>query len=173
MKVYTREEQLQWIARLDRRFSSAAVLIENSRSELLIVKANYKSHWSLPGGIVDAGESPAEAAVREVFEEVGINISKDDLEFVALASRKSSDYMTHQFIFSIILDDEKLTNIKLQESEIESYQFIKKSEVDQFDGELLWIIPYWAKREFGYFETKIEEGSGLRKESVVFRLSII
>ena len=53
------------MASLDRRFSSAAVLIENEQGELLIVKAGYKDHWSLPGGIVDTGESPLEAAVRE------------------------------------------------------------------------------------------------------------
>ena len=62
---FTDEERRAWLASLDSRFSSAAVLIENEQGELLIVKAGYKDHWSLPGGIVDAGESPLEAAVRE------------------------------------------------------------------------------------------------------------
>ena len=58
---FTNEQRRTWLASLDRRFSSAAVLIENEQGELLIVKSNYKDHWSLPGGIVDPGESPLEA----------------------------------------------------------------------------------------------------------------
>ncbi len=31
-------------------------------------------HWGLPGGYVERGESVSEAAVREVFEETGVEI---------------------------------------------------------------------------------------------------
>jgi 8-oxo-dGTP pyrophosphatase MutT (NUDIX family) len=31
--------------------------------------------WALPKGLIDAGESPAETAVREVFEETGLTAS--------------------------------------------------------------------------------------------------
>lgn len=32
------------------------------------------SHWIVPGGGLEPGETPAEAAVREVFEETGIRV---------------------------------------------------------------------------------------------------
>jgi ADP-ribose pyrophosphatase YjhB (NUDIX family) len=38
---------------------------------LLFVKEPEEGLWSLPGGWADVGESPSEAAVREVFEEAG------------------------------------------------------------------------------------------------------
>lgn len=41
-----------------------------------MVRENFeliKSYWKLPGGMVDLGESIKQAAVREVFEETGIN----------------------------------------------------------------------------------------------------
>jgi ADP-ribose pyrophosphatase YjhB (NUDIX family) len=34
----------------------------------------YRGRWDLPGGFVEAGESPAEAVRREVFEETGLRI---------------------------------------------------------------------------------------------------
>ena len=74
-------------------------LIENEQGELLIVKAGYKDHWSLPGGIVDAGESPLEAAVREVKEEVDIQVDPKDLKLAMVASRHSDEFLTHQFVF--------------------------------------------------------------------------
>jgi 8-oxo-dGTP diphosphatase len=36
---------------------------------------SFPGHWCFPGGQVEAGESPAHAAVREAFEETGLRIS--------------------------------------------------------------------------------------------------
>ena len=47
MVQYTKEQRQKWMANLDARFSSAAVLIENTKGELLILKANYKDNWGL------------------------------------------------------------------------------------------------------------------------------
>jgi ADP-ribose pyrophosphatase YjhB (NUDIX family) len=38
---------------------------------LLLVKERSDGLWTLPGGWVDIGESPSEAAVREIYEESG------------------------------------------------------------------------------------------------------
>ncbi len=47
---------------------------------MLLVRHSYgKERWSLPGGEVDQGESPAEAAVREAREEAGIEVELDHL----------------------------------------------------------------------------------------------
>ena len=58
---------------------TAGVLIINEDGKYLAVHPTGYSHedgqWSLPKGIVDEGESPIEAAKREVFEETGIDLS--------------------------------------------------------------------------------------------------
>lgn len=41
-------------------------------------------YYALVSGHVEAGESLKQATVREAFEEVGITIKKEDLEFVCL-----------------------------------------------------------------------------------------
>ena len=47
---------------------------------MLLVRENYgRRRWGLPGGVVEPGETPAEAAIREVAEETGLNVELDDL----------------------------------------------------------------------------------------------
>lgn len=42
----------------------------------------FEGHWVLPGGLVEQGETAREACVREVTEEVGLDVQID--EFVGL-----------------------------------------------------------------------------------------
>jgi len=53
------------------------VVITNSNNEILMVMASrgfFTGCWTLPGGFVDYGEHPREAAQREAKEELGITI---------------------------------------------------------------------------------------------------
>jgi mutator protein MutT len=60
------------------RAASAAVFRDGR--VLIARRANPPHLWSLPGGRVGAGETPEQAAIREVREETGV-----DCEIVALA----------------------------------------------------------------------------------------
>jgi 8-oxo-dGTP diphosphatase len=55
-----------------------AVIWDASRRRLLLVKRGHEPDaglWSLPGGRVEAGESDAEALVREMREETGLTVT--------------------------------------------------------------------------------------------------
>jgi 8-oxo-dGTP diphosphatase len=54
-----------------------------SAGKLLLVRGR-RGLWSTPGGHLEFGESPAEAAVRETWEETGIRVCK--VEFIALTN---------------------------------------------------------------------------------------
>jgi ADP-ribose pyrophosphatase YjhB (NUDIX family) len=58
-----------------------AVVLRPGRrgTEVLLVKRTSPRAWELPGGFINAGESPSEAMAREVREETGILVRIDRL----------------------------------------------------------------------------------------------
>jgi 8-oxo-dGTP diphosphatase len=52
---------------------AAGVLFRDQHGRVLLVKPSYKAGWEIPGGYVEPGESPKQAARREVREELGID----------------------------------------------------------------------------------------------------
>lgn len=58
-----------------RHLTASMVIIDPATSRVLLVHHNATGLWLFPGGHVDDGETPAEAAVREVREETGVRAS--------------------------------------------------------------------------------------------------
>jgi 8-oxo-dGTP diphosphatase len=58
---------------LARKYMSAGVLFfrQGREGHVLLVNPTYKPQWEIPGGVVEEGESPYTAALREVAEELG------------------------------------------------------------------------------------------------------
>jgi 8-oxo-dGTP diphosphatase len=56
----------------------AAVIIQNEQGEILFLE-QQNGVYGIPGGIVDAGETPMMAAIREALEEACINV---ELEYI-------------------------------------------------------------------------------------------
>jgi 8-oxo-dGTP pyrophosphatase MutT (NUDIX family) len=51
---------------------ASGVLLFDERDRVLLVDPTYKPGWEFPGGVVEPGEAPARAGMREVAEETGI-----------------------------------------------------------------------------------------------------
>ena len=51
---------------------AAGVLFTDDQDRILMVVPTYKDYYDIPGGYVEHGETPYQAAQREVFEELGI-----------------------------------------------------------------------------------------------------
>ncbi len=57
------------------RFSPAVgveAMVVNSSGEFLLVQRKDNEHWAMPGGVAEIGETPAEAVLRELWEEAGL-----------------------------------------------------------------------------------------------------
>ncbi|MFJ5773947.1 NUDIX domain-containing protein [Streptomyces sp. NPDC093094] len=53
---------------------AAGVLLFDEQDRVLLVDPTYKPGWEFPGGVVEPGEAPARAGVREVAEETGVRL---------------------------------------------------------------------------------------------------
>jgi 8-oxo-dGTP pyrophosphatase MutT (NUDIX family) len=56
------------------RLGCSAVLLSPDRSSVLLTRRRDNGQWCLPGGMIEAGESVAEACEREVMEETGLQV---------------------------------------------------------------------------------------------------
>lgn len=61
--------------RLPKKRTIAQGVLRNEHGEILLCQLTYKKEWDLPGGVIDPSESPATCVVREVQEELGIEVS--------------------------------------------------------------------------------------------------
>ncbi|THA22919.1 NUDIX domain-containing protein [Streptomyces sp. A1277] len=55
---------------------AAGVLLFDEHDRFLLVDPTYKPGWEFPGGVVETGEAPAQAGIREVEEEIGIRLEQ-------------------------------------------------------------------------------------------------
>jgi len=56
------------------RLGCSAVVFDTTREKILLTQRTDNGQWCLPGGRIEAGESVAEACVRETWEETGLQV---------------------------------------------------------------------------------------------------
>lgn len=151
-KHFTRQQNITFMDKLHKRVASAAALLTSPDGELLILKANYKHHWSLPGGLIDEDESILEAVRREIHEEIGLDLAVDRFGFWAVVDRHSDIARSYYFVFNGEISSEEISQIRLQGREIDESRFVSKQQVLTNDLEYGKIITAWANNQAGYLE---------------------
>ena len=106
-----------------RSYVAAGVLFFDDTGRILLVQPTYKDHWDIPGGYVETGETPAEAAAREVREELGIDATVGPLLVADWAPHPNEGDKLLLIFDGGVLTTDQLDGIRLQRDELTSYAF--------------------------------------------------
>lgn len=96
----------------------------------MLVRPTHKEHWDIPVGYVEEGESPLQACVREVAEELGLRVEITRLLTVDWAPRPDEgDKMLFVFDGGRLTADQ-LAAIVFEDGEIGEWTFVDDSQLD-------------------------------------------
>jgi 8-oxo-dGTP pyrophosphatase MutT (NUDIX family) len=119
--------------------ASAGALVSDHSGRLLILKPNYKSGWTIPGGMMEAdGETPWEACHREVAEETGLAVESGRLAVVDFLRPRGHKPGGMRFLFDCgRFAPDFFDRIVLQVDEISEYRLADRSTaLDLLSGPL-------------------------------------
>lgn len=111
----------------------ADVVIIKDEKVLLMLRAHepFRGYWVLPGGHVDYGETTEHAAIREVKEEVGLDVELEEL--VGVYSSPNRDPRYHAVSVTYIGVIKGSDKIKLGREGSE-YKYFSPDELPQKMG---------------------------------------
>lgn len=119
----TFKNDAEFYASLPRKRIGACALLFYKR-ELLLVQPTYNPGWILPGGTVEAEESPLEGLHREIKEELDITIEPTQLLSVDYVSNRDVKGEYIQFLFAAKdLSEDQVRKIKVPPYELNEYCF--------------------------------------------------
>lgn len=109
-------------------------VIVNEKNECLIQKrASCKKQkpnmWGLTAGHVDAGEEEQNALVREIKEEIGIEVSKNRFEFIDIEKVNEDKNACYCYYYYIKIK-EKIEEMTMQENEVSDLKYITIDELE-------------------------------------------
>ena len=123
---------MDYTATLPTKRMGAGLLITDHVGRVLLVEPTYKPDWEVPGGAVEADESPYAAARREVAEELALTLRPGPLlavDWVPPRAGRTEGLM-------LIFDGGQLTDadtaaIVLPAGELRSWRFCDPDEAAQ------------------------------------------
>ncbi|MET3982909.1 NUDIX hydrolase [Streptomyces sp. PvR034] len=109
---------------------AAGVLLFDDHDRVLLVDPTYKPGWEFPGGVVEAGEAPARAGVREVAEELGVVLDQPPgLLVIDWEPPCSPAYGGLRLIFDGgRLSPEAAARVRLPGPELRAWRFVTEAE---------------------------------------------
>lgn len=127
-----------YTATLPRKRMGAAALFSDDAGRALVVEPTYKDYWEIPGGGVEADESPYTAVVRELKEELGLSVQPGRLLVTDWVPPRPGRTEGLMLVFDGgILTPEQTEQIRLPDEELRSWAWCTEQEAGERLSELL------------------------------------
>lgn len=114
-------------------YTVGAVCSLEHDGHVLMLSQPHRNGWSLPGGLLDHGETPAQAVTREVAEETGLGIEPGDEVAVGVHPHSQSV----DVIFRVVLDHRPDLTLS---SEARRSRWVSLTEMADSDRETRQIL---------------------------------
>lgn len=116
-------------AKQARKMVAADVLLWDDAGRVLLVNPTYKDGWDLPGGMVEANESPTEGALRELREELGLRpVLRGVLCVDWVAPHGPWDDQISLIFDGGTLDPEEAAQLRPRDDELSEVAFVEPDE---------------------------------------------
>lgn len=129
----------------------SAVVFVNEHNEILTVRKRGTTGFMMPGGKPEPGESPAQTGVREISEELGLELSEDSLRKVGIfetAALNEPDMLVRANVFMAPRLDRKILDALKPSAEIDEFRWVQPGASDhenQAPLNLEYIFPAVAR----------------------------
>lgn len=130
----------------DNTFVLAAGIMIDPSGKLLVVRKANTQKFMLPGGKIDANETPLETLLREIKEEIGITLSPALPQFIQKYRAPAANepgFFIESNLFMLLLPQHMETTPK---SEIAEARWITPKEAESLDLAPLmrsFVVPLW------------------------------
>jgi 8-oxo-dGTP pyrophosphatase MutT (NUDIX family) len=135
------------VASLARKRMGATAFFRDGEGRVLIVNPVYKEPWELPGGAVEADESPHAACRREVAEELGLDRSPGRVlavDWVPARTIGPDQVLLPDGVIIVydggVLSPEEVNEIVLVDGELAGFEFVTADEAAE------QVTPLLARR---------------------------
>ncbi|MEV6210235.1 NUDIX domain-containing protein [Kitasatospora sp. NPDC051914] len=118
-------------AQLPSPMMAATVVLTDTAGRVLVLEPGYKPHLELPGGMVEAHESPSEAAARELAEELALTVPVGRLLVVDTAPASAAKHgraLTCMVFGAAPLTPEQAEGLVFADGEIRAAHWLERPE---------------------------------------------
>lgn len=134
------QAEAEFYARLPTTRGAAGALLIDNIGRILLVKRVYDDvwPWGLPGGIIEAGESPLGACVREIREELSVAPMIEHLVAIDWVPPRPPKTAGNMFVFTGWLPQS--ANVRLDPAELSAWAWVAPVEIPRL------LAPHTARR---------------------------
>ncbi|MCY4523365.1 MAG: NUDIX domain-containing protein [Halobacteriovoraceae bacterium] len=109
--------------------------------------APFSGLWEFPGGKIEEGELPEEAACREVLEETGVSIKKHDLLLFTIHSYNLAEKSICLYVYMAMPDKFEISHGKWFEISYEGYSGFLKGKIPEVNHYLIDLVTNYFEQQ--------------------------